>query len=112
MDHDRRPKNAILLGLLVAVAMATGTAAAGEPEPPGKQGSDPAAGSSLSMPPVYAFPGVIAHPKDSGCCYTFPILSVYQCPAVLAGQPGSRVVYLEPHPMAGLLGGQPHLYHY
>jgi hypothetical protein len=111
MDIDRRPKNAFRLVLLIALAMAPRTASAGGPNHPDQQGSDPTAGSILSMPSVYPYPGVVAHPT-LGCCYTFPILAVYQCPAVMAGQPGSRVVYLEPHPMAGLLGGQPYLYHH
>jgi hypothetical protein len=111
MDNDRRPKNAFILVLLVAVTMAPGKATAGGLEHPGKQVSDPAAGWPLSMPSAYPFPGVIADPATWGCCYTFPIQAVYQCPAVMASQPGSRVIYLGTDPMAGLLGGRPYLYH-
>jgi hypothetical protein len=46
-----------------------------------------------------------------GCFYTLPIQAVYQCPAVLADQPGSQVEFLKVNTTAGLLGGQPWLYH-
>ncbi len=61
---------------------------------------------------VYPFPRVNVDPTDSACCYAVPILAVYQCPASLAGQPGSQVVYVRRDPVFGLLGGQPYLYHH
>ncbi len=79
---------------------------------PGKSGYDPSAGYSVPMPAAYPFAGGIVDPTCSACCYTVPILAVYQCPAVLADQPGSQVVYLRSDPASGLLGGQPYLYHH
>jgi hypothetical protein len=112
MDNDRRTMWASISVLLIALMMAPGTALAGGHEHPGKQGIHPAAGHTPSMQPVYPYPGIVADSSYSGCFYTFPILSVYQCPAVVASQPGARVAYLEMNPMAGLLGGQPYLYHH
>ena len=102
--------SALVLSLAILALMA-GTASAGGHRNHGKNGNDPSAGYSAPMPAAYPFPGVIVEPTYSTCCYTVPIQAVYQCPAVLAGQPGSQVVYLRSDPMYGLLGGQPYLYH-
>jgi len=111
MGNFRLAKNASILVLLAAVTLAPGTASAGGPKHPGKNGNDPSPGYSALMPAAYPFPGIIVDPTYSACCYTFPIKAVYQCPAVLAGQPGSQVGYLRSDPIFGLLGGQPYLYH-
>ncbi len=102
--------SALVLSLAILALMA-GTASAGGYEHPGTNGNDPWAGYPAPIPAAYPFPGVIVDPTCSACCYTFPIQAVYQCPAVLAGQPGSQVRYLQSDPMPGLLGGQPYLYH-
>ena len=109
----RRPAtiaSALVLSLAILALMA-GTASAGGHQNHGEKGNDPWAGCPVPIPADYPFPGVIVEPTYSACCYTFPIQAVYQCPAVLAGQPGSRVGYLRSDPMPGLLGGQPYLYH-
>ncbi len=111
MGNDRLAKNASILVFLAAVTLAPGAASAGGYEHPGTNGNDPWAGYRAPIPAAYPFPGVIVDPTCSACCYTFPIQAVYQCPAVLAGQPGSQVRYLRSDPMPGLLGGQPYLYH-
>jgi hypothetical protein len=111
MGNDRLEKKAAILVLLVAVMLAPGTASAGGHEDHGKIGNGTSAGYAAPSPAGHPFPGAIVDPTYSGCCYTFPIQAVYQCPAVLAGQPGSQVVYLRSDPAAGLLGGQPYLYH-
>jgi hypothetical protein len=111
MNNDRRVQWASISVLLITITFAPGTASAGDHKHPGKQGIDPAAGYTPSMRSVYRYPGIVADPSCSGCFYTFPILSVYQCPAVMANQPGSRVAYLGMNSIAGLLGGQPYLYH-
>ena len=102
--------SALVLSLAILALMA-GTASAGWHKDHGKKGNDPWAGYPAPIPAAYPFPGVIVDPTCSACCYTFPIQAVYQCPAVLAGQPGSQVRYLQSDPMPGLLGGQPYLYH-
>jgi len=112
MSNDRLAKNASILVLLVAVTLAPGTASAGGPKHPGKNGNDASAGYSVPMPAAYPFPGGIAQPTCSTCSYTVPILAVYQCPAVLVGQPGSQVVYVRSDSAYGLLGGRPYLYHH
>jgi hypothetical protein len=104
-------KNAPILALLVALMLAPGTASAGEDIYQGKNGNSPLALSRASAPAVNPFVGVIIDPSPSGCCYTFPILVVQQCPAVHAGQPGSQVTHVWRDPRFGLLGGQPYLYH-
>ena len=111
MGNDRLAKNASILVFLAAVTLAPSAASAGWHKDHGKKGNDPWAGYPAPISAVYPFPGVIVDPTCSACCYTFPIQAVYQCPAVLAGQPGSRVEYLQSDPMPGLLGGQPYLYH-
>ena len=102
----------ILVLSLAILALMPGTASAGGHKDHGKNGNDPSAGYPAPMPAAYPFPGVIVDPTCSACCYTVPILAVYQCPAVLAGQPGSQVGYLRSDPTSGLLGGQPYLYHH
>jgi hypothetical protein len=94
------------------VMLAPGTASAGGQAHPGAYGNDPARAYSVPMPAAYPFTGVIVDPTCPGCCYAAPILAVYQCPAVMASQPGSQVEWHRTDPMAGLLGGQPYLYHY
>ena len=112
MGNDRLAKNASILVLLAAVALAPGTASAGGPEYPGKNGNDPSAGYSVPMPAAYPFPGVIVDPTCSACSYTVPIVAVYQCPAAVAI---SRVLKSSTSGRTrrfGLLGGQPYLYHH
>jgi hypothetical protein len=111
MGNHGLMRNAPTLVLLVAVMLAPGMASAGEDKPQGKNGNSPLAGSPASTPAAYPFAGVIIDPSPSGCCYAVPILSVYQCPAVLVGQPGSQLIYVWRDPTLGLLGGQPYLYH-
>ena len=111
MGIDRVAKNPSILVLLAAVTLAPGTAWAGGPEYPRKTGNDPSAGYSVPMPAAYPFSGNIVDPTCSTCSYTVPIVAVYQCPAVIAAQPGSQVVYLRSDSAYGLLGGQPYLYH-
>ena len=98
MGNDRLAKNASVLVLLVAVALAPGTASAGGPKHAGKNGNDPSPGYPVPRPAAYPFPGISVDPTYSACCYTFPIQAVYQCPAVLAEQPGSQVGYLRTDP--------------
>jgi hypothetical protein len=73
--------------------------------------SDISAGYPAPLPAGYSFAGPTAGPIYPSCFYTVPILAVYQCPAVITDQPGSRVVYLPSNLTPGLLGGQPYLYH-
>jgi hypothetical protein len=112
MGNDRLAKNASILVLAVAVMLAPGTASAGGPNHLGEEGNGPWAGYPAPISLAYPFAGVTVGPTYPACCYTVPILAVYQCPAVLAGQPGSQVVYLRSDPICGLLGGQPYLYHH
>jgi hypothetical protein len=111
MGNDRLAKKASTLVLLGAVMLAPVTASAGGPKHPGKSGNDPTFGIPTPMPAANPFRGVFVNTTCSECCYTVPILAVYQCPAVIAGQPGSQVRYLRPDPRYGLFGGQPYLYH-
>ncbi len=112
MGNDRLAKNASILVLLAAVTLTPGTASAEGHECPCKNGNDPSPAYSVAMPAAYPFQGAIVDPAWSTCCYTVPIFAVYQCPAVIAGQPGSQVVYVRSDPAYGLLGGQPYLYHH
>lgn len=112
MDDDRLAKFASIMGLLAAVLLAPGTASAGGPRHPGKNGNGTSAGYSVPLPAAYPFSGDFADPTCSRCFYTVPIQAVYQCPAVLVSQPGSQVVYLRSDSVYGLLGGQPFLYHH
>jgi hypothetical protein len=111
MGNDRPTKHASILAVLIAIALAPGMAWAGDPGVPGMTGTDLSAGYAPPMPPTTSWPSGISGPAIAGCSYTFPIWVVYQCPATIANQPGSRVVYLSINPRAGLLGGQPYLYH-
>ncbi len=111
MGNERLAKNASILVLLAAAMLAPGTASAGGQNPPGKNRNDPAPAYSVPMPAAYPFPGFIVDSSCPGCAYTVPILAVYQCPAVMAGQPGCQVEWHRTDPMAGLLGGRPYLYH-
>jgi hypothetical protein len=111
MGNDRLTKTASTLVLLGAVLLAPGTASAGGPKHPGKSGNHPSVGMPTPMPVANPFPEVIVDATCPACCYTVPIQAVYQCPAVIAGQPGSQVRYLRPDPRYGLFGGQPFLYH-
>jgi hypothetical protein len=112
MGNDRLAKTASILVLLAAVTLAPGTAFAGGLTHPGKNGIDPSSAYSGAMPAAYPFSGVVGDPTCPGCSYTVPIVSVYQCPAVIVDQLGSRVVYIRSDPAYGLLGGQPYLYHH
>ncbi len=112
MNNDRLARHASILVLLAAVTMAPGAASAGGPGNPGKNGGDPSPAYSMPMLAEYPPTGVFIDPTCFGCCYAVPIVAVYQCPAVLAGQRGSQVEWHRTDPMAGLLGGQPYLYHY
>jgi hypothetical protein len=103
--------SALVLSLAILALMPSAASAGGHKDD-GKHGNDASAGLSAPMSAAYPFPGVIVDPTYSACCYTLPILAVYQCPAVLVDQPGSRVVYLRTDPAYGLLGGQPYLYHH
>jgi hypothetical protein len=67
-------------------------------------------GRFVPLESVELMPGQV-DPMYVGCFYTVPIQAVYQCPAALAEQPGSQVAYLRVKSTAGLLGGQPWLYH-
>ena len=102
------PPSALSLAILALMA---GTASAGWHKDHGKKGNDPWAGYPGPIPAVYPFPGVIVDPTCLARRKTSPIQAVYQCPAVLAGQPGSRVGYLQSDPMPCGLGGQLNLYH-
>lgn len=112
MGNDRLAKNASILIVLSAITLAPGTASAGGLKAPGKSGYDPSASYSVSMPAAYPFAGGIGDPTCSECCYTVPIMAVYQCPAVLVDQPGSPVVYLRSDSAYGRLGGRSYLYHH
>ena len=111
MGNDHWVKYSSILVILTGAMLAPDTALAGGNTYPGKNRKTPSAGYPAPIASAYPFGGAIGDPIYAGCCYTFPLQMVYQCPAVLVGQPGSRVVYLRPHPMSGLLGGQPYLYH-
>jgi hypothetical protein len=111
MGNDRLIKNASILVLLLAVMLASGTASAGEPKQHKENGNNPSAGNPAPMPAAYPYAGVIVDPTFPACCYTVPIVAVYQCPAKLVGQPGSPISYFRSDPRHGLLGGQPYLYH-
>ncbi len=111
MANIRPAKNASVLALLVAVALAPGNATAGGQEYHAVPVHDPSGAYALPMPAASTWPGGLAGPAYPGCCYTFPIQAVYQCPAAIANQPGSGVIYLRVNLEAGLLGGQPYLYH-
>ena len=111
MGNDRPAKNASILVLLVAVMLAPGTVSAGGHTYSRQNGNDPSAGYLARCRQRTCTGRAIVDPAYSACCYTFPIQAVYQCPAVLAGQPGSRVVIPPVGPKSGLLGGQPYLYH-
>jgi hypothetical protein len=112
MARIRLAKNALIPFLFVAILLAPGTASAGGLKNPGKNGSDPWAGYPAPITTAYSLPGVNIDPTYSACCYTVPIVAVYQCPAGLTGQRGSQVVYIRSNPAFGLLGGQPYLYHH
>ncbi|MGO9469388.1 MAG: hypothetical protein ACLQIB_04035 [Isosphaeraceae bacterium] len=111
MGSERLAKSASILVLLAAVMLAPGTASAGGQNVPGKNGNDPASAYSVPMPEAYPFPGFVVDSTCTGCSYAAPIFAVYQCPAVIAWQPGSQVEWHRTNPMAGLLGGRPYLYH-
>ncbi len=111
MGNERLAKSASILVFLPALLLAPGTASAGGQYPRGNNGNDPAPVYSVPMPAAYPFPGFIVDSTCAGCSYTVPILAVYQCPAVIAGQPGSQVEWHRTDPMAGFLGGRPYLYH-
>ena len=111
MRNGRLVKNASILGLLLTIALAPGIALAGGHKSCGNQGKDAWVGRPVATRQAYLYSGAVADPLCSGCKYTFPIQAVYQCPAVEASQPGSRVRYLQTPPASGLLGGQPYLYH-
>jgi hypothetical protein len=64
----------------------------------------------IPMESVDVLPGAV-DPMYVGCYYTVPIQAVYQCPAAISPQLGSQVMYLRVNMKAGLLGGQPWLYH-
>ena len=112
MGNLRLAKNASILVLLAAATLAPGTASAGGPEYPRKNGYNPSAGYSAPMPAVDPYAGAVVEPACSGCSYTVPLVAVYMCPASIAGQRGSEVVYLRMNRAAGLLGGRPYLYHH
>jgi hypothetical protein len=111
MGNDHRVKYASIVLLLSAVLLVPDTASAGGNAYPGKEGHSLSAGYPAPMTSAYRSGGATVGPTYSECCYTFPIQMVYQCPAVLVGQPGSRVGYFHQHPTSGRLGGQPYLYH-
>jgi len=112
MGNNRLAKRASIAVLLAAVMAAPGTASAGGQMPLGMNGNGPSPAYSIPMPAAYPFPGLIVDPTCPGCFYAVPILAVYQCPAVMTGQPGSQVEYMHVDPMTGVLGGRPYLYHY
>ena len=112
MGNFRLAKNASILALLAAVTLAPGTASAGGPEYPRKNGYNPSVGYSVPMPAADPYAGAVVEPACSGCSYTVPIVAVYMCPASIVGQRGSEVVYLQANRAAGLLGGRPYLYHH
>jgi len=112
MGSERLATSASILVLLANLMVAPCTAWAGGQNPTGQNGNHPVPAYSVPMPAAYPFPGFIGDPTCAGCCYTFPILAVYQCPAVLACQPGSQVEYIRSDTPYGLLGGRPYLYHY
>ena len=112
MGNFRLAKNASFLVFLAAVTLAPGTASAGGPEYPRKNGYNPSAGYSAPMPAVDPYARAVVEPACSGCSYTVPIVAVYMCPASLVNQAGSQVVYLRPPLAPGLLGGRPYLYHH
>jgi hypothetical protein len=112
MGNDRLAKNASIPVLLIAIILAPRTVSAGGPTPQRENGNSPSAGYSAPMASAHSWPGAIVDPTCSACSYTVPILAVYQCPAVLVGQPGSQVRYLRSDPKYGFLGGQPYLYHH
>ena len=98
------------MALLIAVAaIAPRTASAGD-EKLGRN-PDQAGVYAAPMPAAAPFPGAFAFQRPTPWCYTFPIQSAYQFPAVIAGQPGAEVAYLTVNPANGLLGGRPYLYH-
>ncbi len=111
MGNDHLAKNASILALLIAIALTPITASAGGHGIHAQNANAPWAGQAMTMPNPAPYPGFLGGPAYAGCCYTFPIWVVYQCPAVIAGQPGSPVFYLGVNARGGLLGGQPYLYH-
>jgi hypothetical protein len=104
-------RSALVLSL-ATWALAPGSGLAGENGDHGTNGNRRPTVVPAPIPAAYPFSGVIDDPTYSACCYAVPILAVYQCPAVLAGQPGSQVWYFRSDPVFGLLGGQPYLYHH
>jgi hypothetical protein len=101
-----------VLAVLIAATLAPAAASAQGPTVQVTNGNAGWAGYSAPMPPVNAFEGGIVGPMCPGCFYTFPILAVYQCPAVITAQPGSDVIFMHTYRANGLLGGRPYLYHY
>ena len=110
MRNDRLAKVASIVAVLIAMLTPNAASAGGHP-PAGHVAPIPLA-SVAPHPLASPFTGIGAFPMCSSCCYTFPIQAVYQCPAVIAGQPGAQVIYLRSDSPAGVLGGQPFLYHY
>ncbi len=112
MGNNRLAKNASILVFLAVVALAPNTASAGDHNYPVISGFDPSPAYSVPMSSAYPLAGFISDPTCPACSYTVPILAVYQCPAALADQPGSQVIYMRTDPAYGLLGGRPYLYHH
>jgi hypothetical protein len=106
METARVAKMSSLLIVGACFVLTSGTAAAGDQ----KEKYPAQAGGVIPMESVESFPAEI-DPMYVGCFYTVPIQAVYQCPAAIAQQPGSQVAYLRVNTAAGLLGGQPWLYH-
>ena len=102
MGNDRLTKSASILAVVITMLMPKAASAGGHPPD----------GHVAPIPIASPWPANGVIPACPSCCYTFPIQFVYQCPAVIAGQPGAQVPYLRSNSPAGVLGGQPYLYHW